>query len=297
MDHMADRLQDKPFQIQVNHQGTLAINDVVAGTLLTDIKARVATKLRNERNIYVAAGQIGLWKSMGGELNDVVDGQPVTAGSLGFSGGQQLRCELKGKQGPDAKVVSILEVDLANVCQLQKTFVFLGIGSYDHGHGDASVFQQQCPTALPGLCHDAGLSLLIIHVDPDFAYQFGGQHQLYDIQSGWKLASAIGSEMRSQARRYTHEAGRRLWVYGTCIQGPEYSAACLLPKEVSSVGPARTLVGIDLLAVARAVAGNGGAFLAGNFYSKSVAPYCFAGNPTLLEKLGPPYFWSSRDYG
>jgi hypothetical protein len=93
MDPMAGRPKQADFQIMVRmveESRTLPIDGITGEAPLTDIKAKVASKLLAEE-YTVSAGQIGLWLPTGPELEDTVNGKVVTATGLGLTAGGNLK--------------------------------------------------------------------------------------------------------------------------------------------------------------------------------------------------------------
>ena len=268
------------MQIFVKFQGKSYTVDVEADTTVAVLREKVAAKLKAAANVDLPPERV-MVRAPKGLLTE------GTVGSNDIRSDQTLEIGVQVVATGDAGVDNVLARDLKTLSAQPKIFVFVGIGSYDHGHGEASIRRQQCPAALPGICEEAGLTLRVLLVDEGFAAEHGSD-QIYDLGDGWELVKPAADDPPGKVRRY-RRGTVQVAVYATRVTAEEYRVASLTPDETEGVLPARTLAGLDLLGRAAALDGNGGVLVAGNFYSESVAAYCAVGDAGVLRALGAPY--------
>jgi hypothetical protein len=113
---------------------------------------------------------------------------------------QQLRSELKSLESYDGG----------------KLFVFIGVGSYDHGHGEESIKRQQCPESLLRWCEREGWTLKVLLVDKGFSGE-GGYPQAFDLSDqGWSSKATASGD--GKIRQYANKTpGHKMVTFATGV--------------------------------------------------------------------------------
>jgi len=164
----------------------------------------------------------------------------------------------------DKQTKKILCKDL-NSLNNKKCFLFIGLGSYDHGHGKSndSIKRQQCPTSILLHCKKKKLPLIIILVDPEFNNdKVMNTPQIYNIDKNWFINKKINNNVWYYINKINKH---RLMTYRTHIYDNEWTGKKLI------------LAGVDLKKLAKSIFTKGGCFVSGNFYAKNSKPHLSMG--------------------
>lgn len=152
--------------------------------------------------------------------------------------------------------------------------VFIGIGSYDNGHGNDWINQQQCPRPVYLRCADKKWKLKIILIDPGFVKP-NAFPQIYTIDSKWMGQKIIEGNKGWWYKYDQTGLDFQLWTYATTVFPEEYD------------GKVTTLAGVDILKeVVPLLTEHKGCIVMGNFYAKNAQPHIAAGDKELLAALG-----------
>lgn len=188
--------------------------DILPSDTIREVKRKFAEKAG------IPLERVGF--DYGGHL-DLEDGR--TAASYGIEKESELKAKILQllSDVQDREVLQQLKQDLLAIYKYDGAplFVFIGIASYDAGHGEASVKRQQCPDALLTWCKANGWDLTVMLIDPGFG---GGKDpQIYDqVDQGW-ISAPFHTEANGKIRHYTDAVGQGKHVvitYATEI--PEY---------------------------------------------------------------------------
>lgn len=113
---------------------------------------------------------------------------------------QQLRSELKSLESAEGG----------------KLFVFIGVGSYDHGHGEESIKRQQCPDSLLRWCEKEGWTLKVLLVDKGFAGEDQFPQAYHLSEQGWNSKATASSD--GKVRQYANKtAGHKMVTFATGV--------------------------------------------------------------------------------
>lgn len=168
-----------------------------------------------------------------------------------------------------------------------KEMTFVGIGCFDHGHGEDSIKRQQCPDALLGYCIRRRVDLNVILVDPGFADTTGTYRQIYDLP-GWRL-------------QFTEEDGRiRQYSYapavaaGACDIWLTVFATGIAEYTLELAGQGKIVGGISIPDVFAAAGGSShpeACVISGNFYHTPLDPsqYFTRGSQQVVAAAGFTY--------
>lgn len=161
---------------------------------------------------------------------------------------------------------------------------FIGIGCFDHGHGEDSIRRQQCPDSLLDYCIRQRVDLNVILVDPGFAATSGAYRQIYDLP-GWRLQF---SEEGGRIRQYSYTpavaaSACDVWltVFATGIA--EYTL------ELASQGKFVGGISIpDVFAAAGSSSHPHACVISGNFYHTPLDPsqYFTRGSQQVVAAAG-----------
>jgi len=159
---------------------------------------------------------------------------------------------------------------------------FIGVGSYDHGHGEASIKRQQCPDALLTYCVRNGCDLNIILIDSGFGSQQEKPSQIYHL-GGWVLTA---EEHKGRIRQYMYApaaAARAcdIWLTVFATDIPEYA------NQLSGQG--KTIATIHLPSTFSMLGSSQHArscLICGNFYTTDSSQYFTLGSKAAIEGAG-----------
>ncbi len=172
-----------PKTIFVNHKNgenfNLTIDDSV--TTVANLKQAIADRLK------VPVEALTLGTGVKPSLNDDVN---LTDYDIRNGSSVSIFITTSIKPYRDAGLARHL-TDLLRTLLRQKgrRIIFIGIASYDHGHGKESIHRQQCPGDIFSYCHINDVSLTVILIDTAFVGR--GSNQIYDIDRGWKLFQEV----------------------------------------------------------------------------------------------------------
>lgn len=171
----------------------------------------------------------------------------------------------------DPEVLPYLKEALRELETESGVFIFIGLGCYDHSHGEESIKQQQCPVDVLKACKTNKLKLRVLLIDPDFSAS-GGELQIYDIDKNWQLNK---TELNGKYKEYKYQSRDfKLCTFATTIPSDVYG------------GQDKTLAGFNLEKLGAHAVSNGSTLLVGNFYAKDNPPHVAMGDVTLLSQLG-----------
>lgn len=103
-----------------------------------------------------------------------------------------------------ASATSVLDEDVLNELREnldslvgnldENQYLFIGVGSFDNGHGSASIKRQQCPDAVLRICKKYRWDLTVLLIDPGFTPE-AEHEQIYDIDTqGWASMPCASSQ-------------------------------------------------------------------------------------------------------
>jgi len=230
---------------------TIIIEDVGPGTTIREVKEEYVRKLG-----ILNADSIKLFYG----VKLLIDGS--TFGFYQIEADSELHAKVKREEPRYDPVTKFALRRRLEVLFNKRCFLFIGLGSYDHGHGEETIRRQQCPPYVLSICRERKLSLNIILVDSEFkTLSSYGCPQIYDIEKRWKLKYVLwGNKVR-----HFMWGMHKLSTYTTSIKTEEYGGTRL------------TLAGINLIALATSISESGGCFVSGNFYSESNPPFLKTG--------------------
>jgi hypothetical protein len=173
----------------------------------------------------------------------------------------------------DQGVLPLLKSLLEELQNESGAFIFIGIGCYDHSHGDVLIRQQQCPVAVFNACVVNNLKLRVILIDPDFSTTIAEiADQIYNIDKNWQLTS---EKQEGKCKEYKYQnKDFKLYTFVTCVPDSVYG------------GQDKTLANYDLEKLGAQAGSKGSTLLVGNFYAKDNPPHVAMGDVTLLSQLG-----------
>ncbi|HEY8505426.1 MAG TPA: ubiquitin-like domain-containing protein [Gemmataceae bacterium] len=177
----------------------------------------------------------------------------------------------------DPDVKPILNKDLrALKAETRRVFVFVGIGSSSENPSNTpeTIKRQQCPDAVRDYCRQQQIPLRVLLIDPGFQSD-ANERQVYKIDTKW--VSQGQPEAGGKVRRYQYsESGTdfSLTAYGTKVQPDEYG------------GKRLEIAGVNLEELVKAIEGNRGFAVIGNFYGRETKPHVCGGDSEVLAQLG-----------
>lgn len=138
----------------------------------------------------------------------------------------------------DNTVVGLLHQKLGEILRDldEKTFLFIGLGSYDNDHGLTSIKRQQCRDAMFDWCAANGWRLIIVLVDPAFA-SVDGPPQIYDVANkGWYPRPAWETDDH-KVRQYINLSHplTSVWTFATGIREYDPLRSITDPTKIEGV--------------------------------------------------------------
>jgi len=210
-------------------------------------------ELRGEiaRHLDVSPDQVMVGKGTKQQLPDELS---LDEAGIGDNSDIRVRVRVETKLYENKGAARLLS-EVLNVLLVEDVpkVVFIGLGCYDHGHGEESIRRQQCPSDILTLCVRRGIQLNILLIDPGFTGH--GRLQIYDIDPAWK-PGVFESNVQSYSYA-TQRAEIRLYAFPLMVEPEVYG------------GESTRLNIVELTDFRRVLRRNGGCLICGNFYDES----------------------------
>lgn len=247
----------------------------------------IFVKFQDEKHVELAAGPDATFRSVveqayrqlrphdelppDDKLKIFYDGKLVakttlTLGDLNVQAYKTISVELPARREDApidnvlAKLQAFLRLSAGELGSDEMTFI--GIGCFDHGHGEDSIKRQQCPDSLLQYCIRQRVDLNLILVDPGFADTSGRFRQIYDMP-GWRLQFV---EEGGRIRQYSYTPAV---AAGACDVWLTVFATGIAEYTLELAGQGKLVGGISLPDVFAAAGGPhhpGACVISGNFY-------------------------------
>lgn len=247
------------------------INGVEATTTIEELRLKIKTKLQLEKTKFPilllhngkslsedkkTVGELGIKKE---------DTIHVRLGSLRLGSSSDDYCEY------DPAVEPLLRDSLEKLSKSEKRaagVIFIGLGCFDHGHGDnESIRRQQCPELVLTRCKEKRLPLTIILIDKDFGRDTTDP-QIYDIDESWKI-KMVNKQDKILFRKFKYvDHPFQLLTFATDVLMDEY------------LGEKCTLAALDITTLL-----SRSTVIVGNFYEENAIPHVCVGDIGLLREL------------